>query len=63
VDIEVVEYTSTASSRRIAERGLKSTPLRVCWLNSCAHCFLDFVAYCCHPVPCVVDVRLFDEEN
>ena len=28
-----------------------------------AHCFLDFVAYCCHLVPCVVDVRLYDEVN
>ena len=28
-----------------------------------AHCFLGFVAYCCHPVPCVDDVRLFDEVN
>jgi len=28
-----------------------------------AHYFLDFVAYCCHLFPCVVDVRLFDEVN
>ena len=28
-----------------------------------AHCFVDFMTYRCHPVSCVVDVRLFDEVN
>ena len=28
-----------------------------------AHCFLDFVAYCFHPIPCFVEVRLFDKVN
>ena len=28
-----------------------------------AHCFLDFMSYCCHSGPSVVDVRLLDEVN